>query len=207
VTHNVLHRYNDFEHYDQSTPRFGETVTEREFQRHRLGMNVRENESPGTSVSRPVILSPELRENMFLRPALKQILRFQASRRVALIYVVHKRVGSPLLLQTDTQIEGSHRRCEPQTPLNLHMGWFPSERNCSWVIKVIEIRGASLQSCTCLYGFNKSITVKYSAKEVVIQGGGQDGKGEYARPRARQEVDRASGVGLQQGHLPSREAK
>lgn len=67
--HNVLHRYNDFEHYDQSTPRFGETVTEREFQRHRLEMNVRENESPGTSVSQPMILSLEIRENMFLPSA------------------------------------------------------------------------------------------------------------------------------------------
>ena len=78
--HNVLHRYNDFEHYDQSTPRFGETVTEREFQRHHLGMNLRKNESPGTSVSQPVILSPEIRENTFLRTGLNRSSGFTELR-------------------------------------------------------------------------------------------------------------------------------
>ena len=42
------------------------------------------------------------------------------------------------------------------------------------------------------------MAMKYNAKEVVVQGGGQDGKGEYAGPRARQEVGR-TGPSAEQG--------
>ena len=134
----------------------------------------------------PVMLSPKIRRNAFLHLTPRQILKLQGLKLQASSFeegcfdLRRQRTCRFVFIITDRHPD--RRRSSSLRAPNAPGSTFGLAALRTGLFgKVIEIQGASLQSCTCPYGSDKSIIEKYNAKEVAIQGhreaGRDDGSG------------------------------